>query len=238
MARFYPSWCKEGICNFRLNLNQFSSKWLLNNFNSRYSPDSKLACADNPRLLRSVKTDIFSSHPQHVAVKPQWNSLLRHWLWVEGRPTTMVEDASCVWDCNSDECEMRFKASPWKSSVSLQTPLCKAYGMYRHHSHLVYSYTTQYNRMSHAQVCGVSISPSRLPWNINTTSDRPGIQSALFTVDSKKAMVQQKSASHFKELQSNLLFHQILSVEVAARLRLRRILTFKALKVRITVEHQ
>lgn len=114
MARFYPTWCKEGICNLSLNLNQFSSKWLLNNFNSRYSPDSKLACADNPRLLRSVKTDIFSSHPQHVAVKPQWNPLLRHWLWVEGRPTTMVEDASCVWDSNSDECEMRFKASPWK----------------------------------------------------------------------------------------------------------------------------
>lgn len=166
----------------------------------------------------------------------QWNhSEIPNWdtgYGVEGRPTTMVEDASCVWDCNSDECEMSFKASPWKSSVFLQTPLCKAYGMYRHHSHLVYSYTTQYSRMSHAQVCGVSISPSRLLWNINTTSDRPGIQSALFIVDFKKAK------AHFKELQSNLLFHRILSVEVAARLRLRRILTFKALKVRITVEHQ
>lgn len=147
----------------------------------------------------------------------------------------MVEDASCVWDCNSNECEMSFKASLWKSSVFLQTPLCKAYA---YHSHLVYSYTTQYSRMSHAQVCGVSVSPSRLLWNINTTSDRPGIQSALVTVDFKKAMVQQKNASHFKELQPNLLFHGILSAEVAARLRLRHILTFTALKVGITVEHQ
>lgn len=150
----------------------------------------------------------------------------------------MVEDASCVWACNSDECEMSFEASPWKSSVFLQTPLCKAYGMHRRHSHLVCSYTMQYSRMSHAQVCGVSISPSRLLWNINTTSHRPGIQSALFGVDFIKAMVQQNSASHFKELQSDLLFHQILFVELTAGLWLWQILTFQALSVGIAVEHQ